>query len=199
MKSSAPKIPDIEQAIAGHIRKERLKRGWTLDRFARITGFSKGYLSQIENNEKKPPIGTLTKIAYGLGISILELISGETRKDDTTKLSIVRKDRQQAIAHAEAAPGSIYNAFGFSRPDRLMDPYVVTVCHDYPPKPLIHSGQEFAYTLSGRHEFYYDGQTYVFKTGDAAYFDSDRPHMSRSISKEPARVLVAFCNPAGRK
>lgn len=197
--STPPDVDDIELAIASHIRTHRLKRGWTLEKFSKITGLSKGYLSQIENNEKKPPIGTLTKISYGLGISVLELISGETQPAAPTKLSIVRKNQQQPISHAEAARGSVYDSFGFSRPDRLMDPYIVTVSHDYPPKPFIHSGQEIAYTLSGKHEFYYDGRTYDLKAGDIMYFDSDRPHMSRSTSKEVARVLVVFCNPAGRE
>ncbi|MCP4022539.1 MAG: helix-turn-helix domain-containing protein [Desulfobacteraceae bacterium] len=199
MDNSEKEVKNLELAIAGHIKEERLKHGWTLDKLAKMTGLSKGYLSQIENNEKNPPIGTLTKIAYGLGISVLELISGEAQTMESTKLSIVRKDQQKTITHAEAAEGSIYNSFGFSRPDRLMDPYAIVVGHEYPPKPLIHSGQEIAYTLVGKHEFYYDGQTYVLEAGDAIYFDSDRPHMSRSLGKKPAKILVIFCNPAGRE
>lgn len=190
---------DLERAIAEHIRRERLKMGWTLDRLAQKTGLSKGYLSQIENNEKTPPIGTLTKIAYGLGISVLELISGEVREREAGKLSIVRGEQRKPITHTGAAEGSVYDSFGFSRPDRLMDAYIVTVSHQYPPQPLIHSGQEIGYTLFGEHEFYYDGQTYVLRAGDAVYFDSDRPHMARSLSREPAKVLVVFCNPAGRE
>lgn len=189
---------ELEQAIAAHIRAERLRLGLTLDRLARKTGLSKGYLSQIENNEKTPPLGTLTKIAYGLGIGVVELISGQSGQPDPAKLSVVRADERQALNHANAAKGSAYDSFGFSRPDRLMDAYVVTVSPDFPPKPLIHHGQEIAYTLSGQHEFYYDGQVYVMKPGDVVYFDSDRPHMARSLSKELARVLVVFCNPAGR-
>lgn len=196
MKKLTPQSKDLEIAIAANIKNKRLKHGWTLDKLAELTGLSKGYLSQIENNEKNPPIGTLTKIAYGLGLSVLELISGEQETSEPAKMSIIRKNQQQAIAHAEAAKGSVYSSFGFSRPDRLMDPYIVTIDHKFPEKPLIHSGQEIAYTLSGKHEFYYDGQTYVFNAGDAVYFDSDRPHMSRSLGKEPAKVLVIFCNPA---
>lgn len=190
---------DLERAIAGNIRRERLEQGLTLDRLAQKTGLSKGYLSQIENSEKTPPIGTLTKIAYGLGLSVVELIDGQRQAAEPGKLSIVRGNQHQPIAHTGAARGSIYDSFSFARPDRLMDAYIVTVTHEYPPKPLIHGGQEIGYTLSGDHEFYYDGQTYVMHAGDAVYFDSDRPHMSRSLGEEPAKVLVIFCNPAGRE
>ena len=76
-----------------------------------------------------------------------------------------------------------------------MDPYIVTVSKQFSPKPLMHEGQELAFTLEGTHEFYYDGQTYIIQAGDAMYFDSDRPHMTRSIGPKHARVLVVFCNP----
>lgn len=189
----------LELAIAGRIRKNRQALGLTLERLANITGLSKGYLSQIENHEKTPPIGTLTKIAYGLGINVVELISNQKSLKEPKKISLVRSQERQSILHTGAAQGSIYESFGFSRSDRLMDSYIVTVSHDFPPKPLIHGGQEIAYTLEGEHEFYYDGQTYTLKPGDAVYFDSDRPHMSRSLGKIQAKVLVIFCNPARSK
>jgi quercetin dioxygenase-like cupin family protein len=59
--------------------------------------------------------------------------------------------------------------------------------------PMIHSGQEFNYILEGSIEFYYDGQTQQLKSGDALYFNSDQPHMGRSLSEKPAKVLVIFC------
>jgi quercetin dioxygenase-like cupin family protein len=76
-----------------------------------------------------------------------------------------------------------------------MDSYIVTISKEFSPKPLMHEGQELAFTLEGTQEFYYDGQTYIVKAGDVIYFDSDRPHMTRSIGSKPARVLVVLCNP----
>ena len=189
----------MELAIAAHIRQERLKLGWTLDRLAKTTGLSKGYLSQIENNEKTPPIGTLTKIAYALRLSVVELITGEIQEKSPDKLTIVRDGQQQPVFHSRATQGSTYDSLGFGRSDRFMDAYTVSVSHKYPPKPLIHSGQEIAYTLSGEHEFYYEGEVYIMRPGDVMYFDSDRPHMARSLSDEPARVFVVFCNPVNRE
>ncbi len=74
-----------------------------------------------------------------------------------------------------------------------MDSYIVTVSHEFPPKPMIHSGQEFNYILEGIIEFYYDGQTQKLEPGDAIYFDSDQPHMGRCLSENPAKLLVVFC------
>ena len=189
---------NLEQAIAGRIREKRLDLGWSLDNLAKVTGLSKGYLSQIENSEKNPPIGTLTKIAYGLGENVVDLISGGEQRKTTAKFEHVRAGQHLRITHTGAAPGSIYDSLGFNRPDRLMDSYIVTVSSRFPSHPLIHEGQELAFALEGVQEFYYDGRTYTVREGDALYFDSDRPHMARSVGDKPARVLVVFCNPLRR-
>lgn len=185
----------LEQAIAARIRGKRLSLGWTLERLATVTGLSKGYLSQVENSSKTPPISTLTKIAFGLGENVVALISGESPQQEPSKLAIVRKGERKAIAHTEAAPGSDYASLILNAPDRMIDAYVVTVSNEYPEKPFVHGGQELAFCLAGRHEFYYDGVAYRMEEGDAMFFDSDRPHMARSLETPRAKVLVVFCNP----
>jgi transcriptional regulator with XRE-family HTH domain len=190
---------NLEKAIAIRIRTKRLERNWTLDQLARATGLSKGYLSQIENKDKTPTLGTLTKIAFGLDIDAVSLITGEEPKRKHEKFSLVRAEERQPITHTGAAPDSIYEAFSFDKSNRFMDSYIVTVSNQYGPKPLMHEGQEMAFVLEGTSEFYYDGQTYIVEAGDAMYFDSDRPHMTRSIGSKQARVLVVFCNPLGKK
>lgn len=185
----------LEKAIAKRIRDKRLEHEWTLDQLAKATGLSKSYLSQIENEEKTPTLGTLTKIAFGLGISAVSLITGEEPRWEQKKFSLVRAGERQPITHTGAAPDSIYESFSFNKSNRFMDSYIVTVSKEFTPKPLMHGGQELAFTLEGTHEFYYDGQTYIVKAGDAMYFDSDRPHMTRSIGPKQAKVLVVFCNP----
>jgi transcriptional regulator with XRE-family HTH domain len=54
--------------IGQRLRKSRKEKGLTLDGLVEETGFSKSYLSQIENLKREPSIGTLTKIAYALGV-----------------------------------------------------------------------------------------------------------------------------------
>lgn len=185
----------LELAIAGRIRQKRLLLGWTLERLAEVTGLSKGYLSQVENGEKTPPISTLTKIAFGLGEEVVSLISGEPPRHRSRHFELVRESERRTINHTGAAPGSVYQSLGFTKPDRLMDSYLVTVSHQFPEEPLMHQGQELAINLEGDQEFHYDGQRYLLHPGDAIYFDSNRPHMSRSLGEKPAKVLVVFCNP----
>jgi len=185
----------LEKEIAMRIRTKRLDQGWTLDQLAKKTGLSKGYLSQIENNDKTPTLGTLTKIAFGLGLDAISLITGDETRLKQEKFSIGRVKDRQPITHTGAAPDSIYESFSFNKSNRFMDSYIVTVSKEYSPKPLMHEGQELVLALEGTTEFYYDGQIYIIEPGDAMYFDSDRPHMTRSIGPEQAKVLMVFCNP----
>ena len=185
----------LELAIAGRIREKRKEKGWTLEKLAEVTGLSKGHLSQIENGEKIPPISTLSKIAFGLGENVVTLISGEEPQQVLRKIDIGRREKRAPINHIEAAPETVYESFGFQKQDRFMHPTIVTMAHTFAPEPMQHSGQEFVFTLEGNYEFYYDGQTYKLKAGDAIYFDSDRPHMGRSLSGKPSKILVVYCNP----
>lgn len=184
----------LELAIARRIRKHRKRNQWTLEHLAKVTGLSKGHLSQIENGEKVPPISTLSKIAFALGTTIAELISGQAPVQYSAKINMGSIDDCIPITHTEASPAMFYESFGFTKQDRIMDSYVLTLGPEFPPNPLMHSGQEFVYSIKGHHEFYYDGQIYPMKPGDVIYFDSDRPHMGRTVGDEPAKLLVVYCN-----
>ncbi len=167
---------NLEKAIAGRIRRLRLAKGWTLENLADVTGLSKSYLSQVENRAKNPPISTLTKIAFGLGIGIIDLIDGKQDDEHRTLLSLVRSAERRAIMHLNSALGYRYESVNFRKTDRFMDAYIVTVGSEFPQEQLTHEGQELAFMLEGRQEFIYDGQSMVVESGDCLYFDSDKPH-----------------------
>ncbi len=104
MKQSELEKRSLERAIARRIREKRKRKDWTLEVLAKETGLSKGHLSQIENGEKVPPIGTITKIAFGLGENPVTLISGEEPQGNSGKVTVSKVDNRIAIAHLEASP-----------------------------------------------------------------------------------------------
>lgn len=185
----------LEKTIARKIRELRTAKNWSLDKLAALTGLSKSYLSQIENCEKTPTISTLTKIAYSLKVNVQALLGEEASGPEQAKLSIVRPSERRTIIRNGTPMGYEYASLTHKRADRIMDGYILTAGFDLPEEPFVHEGQELVYMLEGTQEFIYDGQPYVVSEGDCLYFDSDRPHMSRSIGKRPARFVVVFCNP----
>lgn len=186
----------IEQNIARRIREKRKELDMTLEELAKETGLSKGHLSQIENGVKVPPISTLSKIAFSLQTSVGALVTGETPEVRSSKIEIGRVENRSPINNTEASPKSVYESFGFKKQDRVMRSCIVTMSDEFPSKPTMHSGQEFVFSLEGFHEFYYDGQIYKINPGDTYYFDSNCPHMGRSLSEKPSKILVVYCNPS---
>lgn len=182
----------LKSEIARRIRDFRAFKGWTLERLARETGFTKSYLSQVENTKKEPPISSLNKIAYALGVDVLELITGESREAVDSPLTIVRADERKPLTPPSALSTLTYESLTFKRKRRLMDGYLLTAGFESPEEAAIHNGEELVFMLEGEAEFFYDGETYRVKAGDCYYFDSNRPHYGRSIGDTPAKFIVVF-------
>jgi transcriptional regulator with XRE-family HTH domain len=185
---------NICTAIGQRIRAIRQEHRLTLDDLSLRTGFAKSYLSQIETLKREPPISTLTKIAFVLGVDVFFLISGEVRSGDKKPLNIVRSADRAVVSKPSGSPAYTYEPINHNKTDRLMDGYIITAGSEYPAEPLVHEGQELSYVLEGKQEFFYDGETYIFEKGDAYCFDSNKPHYAKSIGGKPARVLVVFAS-----
>ena len=65
---------DMRVLVGENVRKVRLKRGLTQERFAEKSGFSQQYLSSLENRRRNPSIVTIYELATALGVSHLELL-----------------------------------------------------------------------------------------------------------------------------
>jgi transcriptional regulator with XRE-family HTH domain len=65
---------DVARAIAANVRRARTAAGWTLDELAARAGASKGVVVQIEQGRANPSIGTLLKVADGLGVPLARLL-----------------------------------------------------------------------------------------------------------------------------
>jgi len=55
------------------IKTARIKRGWTQDYLASITGLSRGHLNRIENNKHELTLKVAKSLAYALGLKLEEL------------------------------------------------------------------------------------------------------------------------------
>src|SRR5271157_3981256 len=108
MKSSEEKAQEISKAIGHRIKRIRHGKRLTLDELAKKTGFAKSYLSQIENLKREPPISTLTKIAFVLGVDIFFLISGEIRRGDEQFITIIKASERKVIPNPWGISTSLY-------------------------------------------------------------------------------------------
>lgn len=182
----------IQEEISDRIRNIRDERGWSLEKLSETCGLSKGYLSQIENCEKLPTIGALTKIALGLRVEVRTLISGEPTKVDFTRFTVVRNHERHVETDPTFLSTHVYESITYKKRDRLVDAYVVTLGPNVPKDPVLHEGEELVFVLEGRVEFMYDTQSTILEPGDCLYFEADRRHSAHSLENRPAKVLVVF-------
>ena len=65
---------DMRKLVGRNVRRIRLKKGLTQERFSEISGFSQQYISGLERGRRNPTIVSLYELATALGVSHLELV-----------------------------------------------------------------------------------------------------------------------------
>jgi len=193
MNETERKTREIFQGISGRIREIRRQQGLTMDDLAKKAGFTKSYLSQIENLKREPTIGTLVTIANALAISVFSLIGTEAAVD--TGPAIVRADeRKRVTIPSMGAGGSTLDSVNFKKKERLMDAYVLTSSAHFSERPRAHEGEELIFVLEGETEFVYADRSYLLEAGDCCCFDSSTPHHGRSVGERPSKALIVYAH-----
>jgi transcriptional regulator with XRE-family HTH domain len=95
--SDAPHYKDdpknaLSAALAKNLRQLRQKRGFSLERLAKISQVSRAMLGQIETGKSAPTINTLGLIAHALKVSISTLLTGEMPLTTVVKMQAISTD-----------------------------------------------------------------------------------------------------------
>ena len=192
MSQDAPAAPEVEKLIGTRIAEKRAGLGITLERLAAATGFSKGYLSKIENSRKVPPIGSLSRIAAALRTDITELLHTPAAALDGG-LSVVRAGERRPVVRGGTAFGYDYVSLADNRRDKKMEPFLFTFPSQIDKYVFFeHDGEEFMFVLSGRVEWQAGSRKLVLEPGDSIYFDARLPHRGRSLEGEATALVVTY-------
>lgn len=193
-------LEEVQRSVGPRIALMRRRAALTLEQVAEKTGFTKGYLSRIENAHVIPPIATLVRIAHVLGLGVTDLLaeSGADEADD--RVSFVRRPDPKAGVHGESSFGYGYFALAARRHGMRMTPFLMVFPEGVETDVSFHhEGDEFVYLLEGRvaFEVVVDGRPrfYVLEPGDSLYFDSTLPHHGRSLRGQ-SRALVVIAGSA---
>jgi transcriptional regulator with XRE-family HTH domain len=180
-----------EDKLGLRIREMRQARGLSLDKLAQKTGFTKGYLSKVENSDKAPPVSTLIVLAEALGTTISELF-GEQQPHSAC--SLVKKDQRLLMARGGTAFGYSYETLAHAYPNKRMEPYLLTIPAKNAKKAMFqHRGEEMMLVLQGAMHFTHGDQEYLVEEGDCIYFDSGIPHLGLAAGDQDVKcVMVIF-------
>lgn len=179
--------------LGQRIRALRTERGMTLDEVVARSGLTKSWLSKVENFRVTPSLPGLIQIAEGLGVPVSKLLEGlEVRPT----FVVVRRGDGLQIARDREVSNITYEALAHERPDRAMDPFVLTVpAGGGRTKAMSHEGEEFLRVLTGKVRFHYGDNVHDLAAGDSLYFDASTPHRLTNPTAKPAEVLCVFQGP----
>ena len=187
----------IEEAIPAdmgeRVKEARENRGLSLFDLYLRTNIDVDQLSQIEEGEVVPPLGTVIKLAKALDLKIGYFISGEEGKPFT----IVRRDDRKAVSRhdpkKEQYYGYEYVPLAPHKTDRHMEPFLVTLDpSETEEERSTHDGQEFIFVLDGKMEVRLGEEIHILEPGDSIYYDSTVPHLVKCHNKESTKILAVL-------
>ena len=98
LPDAAPQDLDPGQAIGEQLRELRLVKNLTLREVAEKAGISVGYLSQLERNHSRLPIGVLKRISDALGVHMNWFFQQNTEGDAAERDVVVRSGNRRRMS-----------------------------------------------------------------------------------------------------
>ncbi|MCC2274529.1 XRE family transcriptional regulator [Streptomyces sp. ET3-23] len=181
-----------QSGIGQHLRRERLDKGFTLERLAEATGLSRSYLSNVERNVNSPTINTLRTIVDALGITLSRLFHEIDRRE---RRVVTRPDQRVELTRAgvDGVTYTLLNPASGGRLELMM--LEVAPGASSGDRPHTHVGEEAGVLLSGELDYWVDGVHHRLRPGDTVSFPSTTPHRYHNPGTEPAVCVWAETPP----
>jgi len=179
----------VRLEIGKRIKDLRLAAELTQEELANRAKLTKGFISQIENDQTSISLDSLIDILDALGMSISEFFTDDEASE---RIAFTRADRV-------SLPGRGARSFELLIPgstNMLMDPILVTLesGESLPPEEP-HSGEEFGYILSGQMTIRYGKKTYRLRKDDSFYFEANKEHQFSNAGKTKATIVWVMAPP----
>ena len=183
--------------ISQTIRRVRLAQGMTVEQLAKKSGFSKGFISQVENFRQSPSLKALARIAEALGIQVSSLFAGDDDLEE--QYTFGRIDNGVEVQRNDGEKYGIrYFALAYQHIGRKIDPFVIEYTPASPREFMSHETEEFFILLEGELDYflYEDKRRFSMKSGDTLYLIAGIPHRVELTSGcNYAKGLVIFTDP----
>jgi transcriptional regulator with XRE-family HTH domain len=175
--------PELE--IGEQIRELRRIKGMTLQQVADAVGISTGYLSQIERNRSKLPIGVLKRIADLLGVHMNWFFQPQTAGPPEERDVIVRAGRRRKMSFTGTGIGEELLSPNLNGPLELL---LSTIAPGSDSDYYSHDGVEAGLVVEGTLDLWVGERHFRLETGDSFSFKSTVPHRCANPGATPTRV-----------
>lgn len=159
--------------LGAHIRGLRLSRHMSLGDLAAVVDTSRSFLSQVEQGQALPSLGTLKAIASALAVTVGSLIDEPPAGSAGPVVTEEMRGRLESLQ-----TGVVIEALTGREIHKVMQPILLRLESGATSgrEGYAHGGQEFGFVLQGHLQVEVDQTLYRLKEGDTIYFDSSRPH-----------------------
>ncbi|MFC4798992.1 helix-turn-helix domain-containing protein [Neobacillus sp. GCM10023253] len=166
--------------IGSKIRAIRNRKKITIAQMCDGTGLSKGFISNVENNNTSPSINTLQTIANYLEIPLPYLLLEKKQH-----MRVVKKNERTYSSFNELKIEHIASIGGL----RLMSV-------EFPPGASMgeanaHEGEESHLVLEGKVLAEQGEDSYMLEEGDSFSWNASVPHFVKNIGDQKAVILIA--------
>ncbi len=178
--------------IGAQLRELRRVKGLTLQQVADAVGVSIGYLSQIERDRSKLPIGTLKKLADLLGVHMNWFFQPEVQGPAGERDFIVRAGRRRKMSFTGTGIHEELLSPNLNGPlEMLLSVIEPGSDSDF----YSHDGAEAGYVLSGTMDLWIGESYFRLEAGDSFSFKSTTPHRCANPGKVAAQVVWIITPP----
>jgi transcriptional regulator with XRE-family HTH domain len=183
---------DAGVLIGGRIRELRKAHGRTLQNVASAVGISVSYLSQIERDVSRLPIGMLKRIADELGVHMNWFFHEGESGPDNERGVIVRAGNRRNLTFT-----------GIGITEELLSPnlagpleMLISTIHPGADSEFYsHDGDEAGLVLQGTLQLWVDDLHFQLEPGDSFAFASTERHRCANFGSQPVKVLWVITPP----
>jgi transcriptional regulator with XRE-family HTH domain len=190
--SSRSESVDVETDIGGQIRELRKIKGFTLQHVANEAGISVGYLSQIERERSKLPIGVLKRISDVLGVHMNWFFQIRAGGPPEERDIVVRKQHRRTLTFTGLGIVEELLSPNLSGPLEVL---LSTIEPGADSGDYSHDGVEAGLVLSGTLDLWVAGKFFRLEEGDSFSFKSTDVHRCANPSHVPTKVVWIITPP----
>jgi transcriptional regulator with XRE-family HTH domain len=168
--------------IGSKVRAIRNRKKITIAQMCEETGLSKGFVSNLENNNTSPSISTLQTIATFLKVPLPYLL---LEKDE--HMTVIRKDERKVTTSKDSHLKVEHLSSRGGLSVRLVE---------IPPGASTganaHEGEECHLVLKGKILAEQGEDSYIVEEGDTFSWCASVPHHVKNVGDETATILIAI-------
>ena len=183
---------ETEAAVGEQLRELRLARGMTLAQVAADAAISVGYLSQIERNQSRLPIGVLRRLSDVLGIHMNYFFQRDAVGDPRERDIVVRAKNRRRMTFTGLGISEELLTPNLKGPLELL---MSTIEPGADSEDYSHDGVEAGLVIEGTLDLWVSGRHFRLAAGDSFSFRSTEVHRCANRGRVPTRVVWVITPP----